>query len=203
MSVSKKVSLLLTVAVAIVSAMDADWMWFGVALVGFAVMLYPRKNEDFGYSPILIWTVSAILAIQLILGILIYAEIQPKTFRLVSLAVQTCICAVYGYMLALLIDRFTSIKLSERWMLMFSLLFALSVSGVYLFFQFASLYAAGYPVFNYELQGVVSNEERIWMNLQLMYPPTIATFVSIPAVLVLRHLTKRKGISSTEVIVSE
>ena len=203
MSVMKRLSAVLAVAVAIISVADKDWMWLIVALIGLSVTLYPNKNKDFEYSQILLLSVSVLLSVQIVLGAFGFIYGRTDSIWFVSLGIQTCASAVYGYMLALLIDRFTGIKLSERWMLMFSLLFALSVSGVYLFFQFASLYAAGYPVFNYELQGVVSNEERIWMNLQLMYPPTIATFVSIPAVLVLRHLTKRKGISSTEVIVSE
>ncbi len=198
MPVPKKLSLLLAAIVVVISALSADWMWFGVALVGIAVVMYPGRKDDFRYNPILLWTASALLFIQIILGILIFADFHAKSFWIVSLAIQTCICAVYGYMLALLIDRFTSIKLSERWILMFSLLFALTVSGIYLFFQFASLYAAGYPVFNYELQGVVSNEERIWMNLQLMYPPTVATFVSIFAVLILRHWTKHNNLSFKE-----
>lgn len=197
MSVPKKASLLLAATVVIISIIDADWMWLGVAIAGIAVTLYPERNEDFKYNPILLWSASILLFIQIILGILLFSEIYTKSVWIVSLVIQTCICTVYGYMLALLLNEFTDIKLSERWVLMFSLLFALSVSGIYLFFQFGSLYAAGYPVFNYELQGIVSNSKRIWMNLQLMYPPTIATFVSIGAVLTLRHWTKNNDLFYT------
>lgn len=203
MSVPKKLSLLLVVIVAIISVVNADLMWLGVALFGIAILLYSGKDKSFEYSPILLRSASVLLIIQMILGIWTFMDFCAKETWIVSLGVQTCICAVYGYMLALLIDRFTDIKLSERWILMFSLLIALAVSGIYLFFQFGSLYAEGFPVFNYELQGVVSNADRIWMNLQLMYPPTIATFVSIPAVFVLRHWTKRSKLSHTEVSVNE
>ncbi len=197
MSVPKKASLLLAATVVIISSIDADWMWLGVAMAGIAITLYPGRNEDFRYNPLLLWSASMLLLIQTVLGILIFSEIHTKSVWIVSLVIQTCICTVYGYMFALLLNEFTDIKLSERWVLTFSLLFALSVSGIYLFFQFGSLYVAGYPVFNFELQGIVSNSERIWMNLQLMYPPTIATFVSIGAVLVLRHWTKHNDLFCT------
>lgn len=203
MSVIKRLYAILAVAVIITSVADKDWMWLMVAFAGLIIALYPKKNKEFEYNPILLISASILLFIQIVLGILIffYDRIDPIWF--VSLGVQTCVSAIYGYMLALLIDRFTDIKLSDRWILMFSLLFALSVSGVYLFFQFVSLYAAGYPVFNYELQGVVTNRERIWMNMQLMYPPTIATFVSLPAVATLRRWTKRNDISKTEAFKNE
>lgn len=203
MPVSKKLSLLLAIIVAVISALSHDWMWLGVVMAGIAVTLYPDKRGDFEYNSILFWCASALLVIQTVLGTSAFTDFYSKPFWLVSLAVQTCACAVYGYMLALLIDRFTDIKLSERWILMFSLLFALAISGIYLFFQFVSLYSAGYPVFNYEIQGMVSGEERIWMNMQLMYPPTIATFVSIFAVLILRHWTIRNKLSHTEVDCNE
>lgn len=187
--------LVLAAAVAVISVADGDWMWFIVALVGVAVMAYPIRKGDFTYNRVFLILAMIPLAVQAVLGILIFIYGRTDNLWIISLILQTWTAVVFGYMLAILIDAYTDIKLSKRWILLFSLLFALTISGIYLFFQFTALYMAGYPVFNYELQGVVTAEVRVWMNMQLMMPCAVATPISIIVALVLRQCTKKIDMS--------
>ena len=195
MSAQDRLLLVLAAAVAVISVADGDWMWFIVALVGVAVMAYPIRKGDFTYNRSFLILAMIPLAVQAVLGILILIYGRTDNLWIISLILQTWTAVVFGYMLAILIDAYTDIKLSKRWILLFSLLFALTISGIYLFFQFTALYMAGYPVFNYELQGVVTAEVRVWMNMQLMMPCAVATPISIIVALVLRQCTKKIDMS--------
>lgn len=190
MSVLDKLFLILAVAVAVISIADGDWMWFIVAFVGITAVIWPMLKKGITYNRFLLILSIVPLMAQAFMGILMLANGRGDELWVISLILQTWTSVVFGYMLALIIDEYTDIKLSKRWVLMFALLFSLMISGVYLFFQFTSLYVAGYPVFNYELQGIVTTEERIWMNSRLMMPCAIATPVSIIVALVLRQWTK-------------
>ena len=187
--------LVLAAAVAVISVADGDWMWFIVALVGVAVVAYPIQKGDFTYNRVFLILAMIPLAVQAVLGILIFIYGRTDNLWITSLILQTWTAVVFGYMLAILIDAYTNITLSKRWILLFSLLFALTISGIYLFFQFTALYMAEYPVFNYELQGVVIAEVRVWMNMQLMMPCAVATPISIIVALVLRQCTKKIDMS--------
>lgn len=195
MSTQDRLLLVLAAAVAVISVADGDWMWFIVALVGVAVVAYPIQKGDFTYNRVFLILAMIPLAVQAVLGILIFIYGRTDNLWIISLILQTWTAVVFGYMLAILIDAYTDIKLSKRWILLFSLLFALTISGIYLFFQFTALYMAGYPVFNYELQGVVTAEVRVWMNMQLMMPCAVATPISIIVALVLRQCTKKIDMS--------
>lgn len=195
MSATDKLLLILAAIVAVISAADGDWMWFMVSLIGISVIVYPGVKGGLTYNRFILTMSIVPLVIQAVLGIVILINGRTDDLWILSLILQTWTAVVFGYMLALVIDAYTSIMLSKRWILMFSLLFALMISGIYLFFQFTALYAAGYPVFNFELQGIVTTEERVWMNLQLMMPCAIATPVSIIAAMALRQWTKKTDIS--------
>lgn len=195
MSAQDRLLLVLAAAVAVISVADGDWMWFIVALVGVAVVAYPIQKGDFTYNRVFLILAMIPLAVQAVLGILIFIYGRTDNLWITSLILQTWTAVVFGYMLAILIDAYTNITLSKRWILLFSLLFALTISGIYLFFQFTALYMAEYPVFNYELQGVVIAEVRVWMNMQLMMPCAVATPISIIVALVLRQCTKKIDMS--------
>lgn len=190
MSILDKLSATLAIIVAALSIFNQDWMWLCVSLFGLALLTYSKKKGvGFQYNRFLISMSIVPLAAQCVLGILMFYE-WTNVLWIASLILQTWICVVYGYMLALIIDRFTDITLSKRWILLFSLLFAVFVSGLYLFLQFTSLYYQGYQVFNYDFIGSTSSE-RIWMNAQLMTPPSVAIPISILASLALRQWTKK------------
>lgn len=195
--------MILAATVAVISVADGDWMWFIVSFIGIVAVAYPMIKGGSTYNRFILIMSIVPLVVQTALGIVIFINGRTEDLWAISLVLQTWAAVVFGYMLALLIDAYTSITLSKRWILMFSLLFALMISGIYLFFQFTSLYVAGYPVFNYELQGIVTTEERIWMNLQLMMPCAVATPVSIIVALVLRQWTKRTDISEVREVYND
>lgn len=191
MSVWDNLSAVLIIFVAILSIANNDWMWLGVSLLGLALFIYSKKKgATLEYNRFLIAMTIIPLAAQSVLGIYRFYEWNDSIW-IISLTFQTWICVVYGYMLALLIDKATDIVLSKRWILLFSLLFAVSVSGIYLFLQFTSLYYQGFPVYNYDLAGLESTETRLWMNMRLMTPPAVAVPISIFIALVLRQWTKK------------
>ncbi len=193
MSALDTVSVLLSLAVAAISisSTNADWMWLAVSLSGIALVMYPRKYMGGkGYNGFLLAAAAVPMAAQAVLGIYMRFEWTYDLWT-VSLIFQSWACVVYGYMLALIIDQSTGIVLSKRWILLFSLLFSVSVSAIYLFFQFSSLYFQGEPVFNTDFQGSEMNDIRIWMNSQLMTPPSVAVPVSIIVAIVMRFWTKR------------
>lgn len=204
MSTLDKLSATFAIVVAALSIVNNDWMWLGVSLLGLALLIFSRKNGvGFEYNGFLLVMAVVPLVAQSALGAFMLFE-WTNTLWITSLIFQTWICVVYGYMLALLIDKLTDITLSKRWILLFSLLFAIFVSGVYLFFQFTSLYCQGYQVFNYDLIGA-NPSERIWMNTQLMTPPSVAVPISIILALVLRLWTKKTDKSELimEVVINE
>lgn len=91
----------------------------------------------------------------------------------------------------MILNAYTDIVISERWMLLFSLLFAMTISGIYMFLKFAYLHSLGYPVFNHELRGSAFYEERMEVNILLMLPPAVATFASIVFASLLRRRVKK------------
>ena len=190
MSVLDNMSAVFAIVVAVLSVANNDWMWLGVSLFGLALFTYSKKKgATLEYNRFLIAMTIIPLVAQSIIGIFRFYDWNDSIW-VISLIFQTWICVIYGYILALLIDRDMNIVLSKRWILLFSLLFAVSVSGIYLFLQFTSLYYQGFPVFNYDLAGLESTETRLWMNMQLMAPPSVAVPVSIIIALVLRQWTK-------------
>ncbi|MEA4977285.1 MAG: hypothetical protein VB016_01860 [Methanomassiliicoccaceae archaeon] len=187
------VSVLLSLAVAAISvaSTDVDWMWLAVSAIGIVLVLYPKKYlGGRGYNGFLLVASMVPMAAQAALGGYMCFE-WTYDLWVVSLVLQSWTCVVYGYMLALLIDASTEIVLSKRWILLFSLLFALSISAMYLFIQFASMYFQGEPVFNTDFQGAGMDDTRIWMNSQLMTPPTVAVPVTIIVALAMRFWTQR------------
>ena len=193
MSALDTVSVLLSLTVAAISlsSTDADWMWLAVSALGIALVLYPRRYlRGRGYNSFLLAAAAVPMAAQAVLGIYMRLEWTYDLWTL-SLMLQSWACVVYGYMLALLIDARSEIVLSKRWILLFSLLFSVSISAIYLFFQFSSLYFQGEPVFNTDFQGSEMNDIRIWMNSQLMTPPSVAVPVSIIVAVAMRFWTQR------------
>lgn len=188
MSILDKLLAMFATIVALLSIINQDWMWLGVFIIGLALFCY-LKGAKLEYDRFLVVMVIVPLAAQSVLGVLMFYE-WTNTLWIISLIFQTWIFVVYGYMLALLIDRFTDITLSKRWILLLSLLFAVFMSGLYLFLQFTSLYNQGFPVFNFDFTGSTS-AERIWMNAQLMTPPSVAVPVSIIIALIFRQWTKK------------
>lgn len=185
------VSLSLAVAVISVAGTDVDWMWLAVSAIGIALVLYPKKYlGGRRYNGFLLIASVVPMAAQAVLGGYMCFE---RTYGLwvASLVLQSWACVIYGYMLALLIDASTEIVLSKRWILLFSLLFSISVSAMYLFIQFTSMYFQGEPVFNTDFQGAGMDETRIWMNSQLMTPPAVAVPVTIMVALAMRFWTQR------------
>ncbi|MGE0015762.1 MAG: hypothetical protein AB7S83_06305 [Candidatus Methanomethylophilaceae archaeon] len=191
MSILDRLLLMLAAAVAVVSIAEQDWMWLVVAALGAALTAYPAMKVGQEYNTFLSAMAIVPLAAQVAAGIAVFLYGRTEGLWTLSLIFQTWACVVFGYMLALIIDKSTGIILSKRWILLFSLLFSLSISAIYLFFQFGSMYLQGMPVFNTDFQGIEMDETRIWMNSQLMTPPTVAVPVSIVVAIILRYWTKK------------
>lgn len=194
---SHRIILIAAIAVALLSLMpdnvlsdgwswSQDWMWFIAAAVGIAVTVYSGGFRETPTPGSL--TVFAVipLVLQIVLATVRMFEASEMLWFL-SLIMQTWAATAFGYMLALALDRKTDIRISNRWRILFAIMFACAFGGLYIFYIFVDLWLAGYPVYNYEL---IEYVERIEINKKIMAPATVATFGSIVASLALRSLTK-------------
>lgn len=188
MSILDKLLAMFATIVALLSIINRDWMWLVVFIIGLALFCY-SKGAKLDYNRFLVVMTIIPLVAQSVLGVFMFYE-WTNVLWITSLIFQTWIFVVYGYMVALLIDRFTDITLSKRWILLLSLLFAVFMSGIYLFLQITSLYTQGDPIFNYDFIDL-NSAERIRMNAQLMMPSSVALPVSIIIALVFRQWTKK------------
>lgn len=161
-----------------------DWMWFIVAMAGIAIIWYSGCSVQ-ASRHLMIFSILPLI-LQVILTTFRILESTDEIWIL-SLALQTWAATAFGYILALALNNKAGMRISNRWRLMFALMFACAFSGLYIFFMFTNLWFTGYPVYNYDL---ILFADRIEMNKRLMTPPIVATFGSVVATLFLRAVTK-------------
>lgn len=201
---SHQIILIAAIAVALLSLMpenvlsdgwswSQDWMWFAVAMVGIVVTAYSDGFRETRIPGSLTAFAVIPLALQIILTMVRMFE-ASEALWLLSLIMQTWAASAFGYMLALALDRKTSIRISNRWRILFALMFACAFGGLHIFYIFIELWLSGYPVYNYEL---IEYAERIDMNMRIMTPATVATFGSVVAALALRSITRAPKEDST------
>lgn len=165
-----------------------EWMWFIVSVSGLFIVAYPNNKPDGFYfrRPILVMALIPV-ALQAVLASYAVAEGLDWNMRNVSVALMAWAAVSYGYMLAISIDSFTEIKLSNRWMLVFSLLFCMAIVSLQMLSQFVFMVSEGYPIFDGDL--FLSVEKRLEVNAVFGTGATVAVVISILASAVLRKIT--------------
>jgi len=166
-----KTVIVMIVAVIITSVMKLDLMWFCLELIGIFIILYPymRMNGSL-YHRGFLWALISLHATFLVflaaslvffdIGVCLYKTVSLYDFTSISIMAFTS--AVYGLMIAVLLDRITDLEISKRWMIIIGMIFSVSVATFYAFPLFVNMYCNGLPVFNEDFS---NTGERITNHL--------------------------------------
>lgn len=190
-------SVVLSVALACTSAYAGGWFWPIVAALNIIMICLPRiKGLGVVYSKQLLacMVVPSLLQICLVaasstthfLDGMVWA--QAPAYEYISAVFMSLICYVNGIMFITCMYRASVLNISRRWGLLLSMMYALGISVVSLFFEFAYLYSQGYPMFNADVSATMN---RISNNL-MMVAPVVFTFATAIYSVIATRLTRGK-----------
>ncbi len=186
-------SLFLSVVPGIIAFMAGNWMWMVVCVVCIVVLIIP-ETRDLGYyydrKLVVLTMVGPIAAILVtVLNPTLHLEditlLDVTGYMYCIQAIQAYQCFVLGFMIALVLDRSYGLKMTNSWLIVFSLAFTMTLSAVSMFYLFGLMYTRGYPVFNEDFY-----DSDIYTNAILMIAPVASTVVSA-VMAVLLHIRLR------------
>ena len=168
---------------------DKNWIWVIVSALCTVLLLSPRiitGNRDASYCvKILIITMIPFLLFSVITGVMLVGDFITQYYLYAVLSLQTLAAMMCGYMLFVTLHERTELKLSKKWVLVFSLLFACSVSVLYMFALFQAMVNAGHPMYNADFEGP-HGSDNTESNTVLMMPAIITVFASIIYAVIIR-----------------
>ncbi len=186
-------SLFLSVVPGIIAFMAGNWMWMVVCVVCIVVLVIP-ETRDLGYyydrKLVVLTMVGPIAAILVtVLNPTLHLEditlLDVTGYMYCIQAIQAYQCFVLGFMIALVLDRSYGLKMTNSWLIVFSLAFTMTLSAVSMFYLFGLMYTRGYPVFNEDFY-----DSDIYTNAILMIAPVASSVVSA-VMAVLLHIRLR------------
>jgi len=167
---------------AVLALYERNWIWaivsaLCVILLASPAILTDDRNTSY-HGRIMGITATPFLLFSIVTAIFVFSEFNEQYYGYTAIALQTLAAMMCGYMLFVTLEERTELKLSKKWMLVFSILFACTVSVLYTFALFPAMVDAGYPMFNADFEGLdaLDNTES---NTVMMMPMTIAVFASI------------------------
>lgn len=188
-------SLFLSVVPGLIAFLAGNWMWMVVCVVCIIVLVIP-ETRDLGYyydRKLVVLTMVGPVAAILVTALNPTIHLDDITLLDVTgymyciQAIQAYQCFVLGFMIALVLDRSYGLKMTNSWLIVFSLAFTMTLSAVSMFYLFGLMYAQGYPVFNEDFY-----DSDIYTNAILMIAPVASTIVSaVMAVLLALRLRGR------------
>ncbi len=182
--------IILSIAMAFLVAWSGDWDSLIVSVIGIAVVCAPMVatgNPDKGYDRRLMGLAIIPLAAFIVLFMANMFVIFHYYYE-ASIALEACAIMAFGIMVAVLLNARTEIRLPRRWIVVFGLIFACSISVLYTFSTIYWMYRTGYPLYN----GDFTNRlEQHTVNLMLMLPMTMTTFATIVYGFVINQYMKR------------
>lgn len=188
-------SLFLSVVPGLIAFLAGNWMWMVVCVVCIIVLVIP-ETRDLGYyydRKLVVLTMVGPVAAILVTALNPTIHLDDITLLDVTgymyciQAIQAYQCFVLGFMIALVLDRSYGLKMTNSWLIVFSLAFTMTLSAVSMFYLFGLMYAQGYPVFNEDFY-----DSDIYTNAILMIAPVASTAVSaVMAVLLAARLRGR------------
>jgi hypothetical protein len=183
--------MILSVAMASISAWKSDWDSFLVAIIGIALVCAPflaTGDTGKGYDRRLM--VIAIFPLLLFIALFLVGSLfQYNYYREASLAIDALALMAFGMMVAVLLNARTSVTLPRRWVILFAYVFACSVSVLFIFSAFIWMASEGYPLYNGDFQDGQSND---LVNKILILPGAITVISGIIYSIVLNMYLKRK-----------
>jgi hypothetical protein len=154
-----------------------DLTWVFTSIFGLCFLLVPHHfTKDWGssYCGKIMMPLPFVLAAFVILAFTLgnrfsmFADLWP-----ISIVLQAWAMMIYSYMTIIYINNHLTTDMSRRWMLVYSMLIACTLAGLYAYYIFLFMYCEGYPVFN------DPDHSNFIYNWYLMEQMTITLFFSI------------------------
>lgn len=172
-----------SVFTAVIGLLRMDWMLVGTEFIAVLAVYIPYSRDALRFPAHILWVCTVFSFLIDVLAVLHHFDIFPEAelrgvswYWIVLLLCMFVVVFTEGLMLSALIDRYTESSLSERWMLVFAIVYSLAFSGVYLFMLGFDLWYTGQP-FGYE-----DIDKYGWeINVRLMVPSTCAIITSLLA----------------------
>jgi len=182
--------LILSVAIALMSVWVGDWNGLIVPVIGMVVVCAPMivtGDPDKGYDRHLMG-IAIIPLVAYIILFLANLSFDFEYYLEVSLAIQACTSMAFGMMIAVFMNARMQVSLPRRWVVVFALTFACSVSVLYTFTTIYWMSQNGYPLFNMDFTDTLENDA---VNLMLMLPMAMTSFSTIVYAVVFNSYLKR------------
>lgn len=194
------ISIFVSIVLAAVAFLNRDFYWIVVVLICMLVMTYPsRKSADFDYSPKVVIAALVTMVVQIAFMLVTMSTgliddvylMDAPLYHYISALFISMVSFTSGLMFMTILDRgCDEFSITKRWLVLYAMMFSLTVSVGSLFFDFIYLYVQGYPVFNFD---VANASDRASNNI-MMVAPNVCTFASavyaLVTVRVLRGKTK-------------
>jgi 4-amino-4-deoxy-L-arabinose transferase-like glycosyltransferase len=181
--------ILIVVLSAALALYERNWIWVIVSVFCVILLLCPMAftgNRDASYNGrVMIITAIPFVLFSAATSIILFSGSDTDYYQYAVMAMQTLAAMMGGYMLFVTLEERTGLKLSKKWVLVFSILFACSVSVLYTFALFPAMVDAGYPMFNADFEGpdALDNTES---NTVLMMPMIVTVFASVIYAVIIR-----------------
>jgi 4-amino-4-deoxy-L-arabinose transferase-like glycosyltransferase len=181
--------ILIVVLSAALALYERNWIWVIVSVLCVMLLICPmaftgKMNASYN-GRVMIITAIPFALFSAATSIVLFSGSDSEYYQYTVMALQTLAAMMAGYMLFVTLEESTELKLSKKWVLVFSILFACTVSVLYTFALFPAMVDAGYPMFNADFEGpdALDNTES---NTVMMMPMTIAVFASIIYAVIIR-----------------
>lgn len=184
------VIIILSIAIAMMSVWKGDWDSLIVPVIGIIVVCAPMiatGDPNKGYDRHLM----GIAIIPLIAFVVLIVAGQLNDFEYyyqISLAIQACASMALGMMIAVFMNARTELSLPRRWVVLFALTFACSISVLWTFSTIYWMASTGYPLYNGDFSNTLENDV---VNMMLMLPMAVTTFTTIVYAVVFNEYLKR------------
>jgi len=177
---------------AVLALYERNWIWAIVSVLCIILLVAPAFSGDKNASyngRILSLTAIPYILFAAVTAASMLGDLNAQYCEYTVIALQTLAAMMCGFMLFITLEEKTELKLSKKWMLVFSILFACTIAVLYTFALFQAMVDAGYPMFNadFEGPGALDNTES---NTILMMPMTITVFASIIYAVIIRAYLK-------------
>jgi len=174
---------------AVLALYERNWIWTIVSALCIVLLAAPAfkpgdRNATYN-GKVLGLTAIPYILFAAVTAVSLFIDLDAQYSEYTVIALQTLAAMMCGFMLFITLHERTELHLSKKWMLVFSILFACTISVLYTFALFQAMVDAGYPMFNadFEGPGALDNTES---NVTMMMPMTITVFASVIYAIIIR-----------------
>lgn len=184
------VIIILSIVMALPSLWNREWASLMVPITGIAVVCAPMivtGDKSQGYD-VRIMRIAIVPMVFFILMTVADLFADFEYYYEVSIAVEACAMMAFGVMIAVFLNARTDMTLPRRWVVLFAMTFAGSLSVLYTFSTIYWMYATGYPIFNDDFSNTLDNDT---VNMMLMLPMAVSSFATFIYAVVFNEYFKR------------